>query len=291
MAQIHPTAIVDASAKLASSVVIGPWCTVGPRVEIGEDTVLRPHVHITALTRIGKANTFHPYCVVGGDPQDLKWHGEPTWLEMGDYNTVREHATIHRGTGNGGGMTQIGSHNLLMCNVHIAHDCVIGNHTILANNVMLAGHIHIEDYANLGGGAGVHHFARIGYCAFVGAMSRVAKDVPPFMLCEGSPAAIRGFNQVGMSRLGYDEKEVEAVKDAFKRIFRTKGGSAASEMKGLRAAHPKSQALARIMAALQQISGGVNGRALETARTDDKRAARSGAGNRAGTSHDPVLPS
>lgn len=274
MARIHPTAIIDSTAQIASSAEIGAYCVVGPRVEIGEDCTLRPHAHITALARLGRGNIIHPYAIVGGDPQDLKWHGEPTWLEMADFNTVREHASIHRGTGNGGGATRIGSHNLIMGNVHIAHDCVLGDHVILANNVMLAGHVHIEDYANLGGGAGVHHFARVGFCAFVGAMSRVSKDVPPFMLVEGSPAAVRGYNHIAMGRLGMGEAEVDAIKDAFKRIFRQRGGSALEKVAQLREEYPRSQAISRLCAALEQIGDGVNGRALETARPDDKRATR-----------------
>ena len=274
MAHIHPTAIVDPTAELASSAIVGAYCVIGPRVTIGDDTVLRPHCHITGLTRVGRGNTLHPFCVVGGDPQDLKWHGEPTWLEMGDYNQVREHSTIHRGTGNGGGITSIGSHNLFMANVHIAHDCKIGNHTIMANNAMLAGHVHVEDYANIGGAAGVHHFARIGYCAFIGAMSRVSKDVPPFMLVEGAPAAVRGFNHIAMSRAGMNEAELDGMKDAYKRLFRARGGSMPDKLASLMADYPHLAGIKRLSLFLEQSNGGVHGRALEQHRSDDKRAAR-----------------
>jgi UDP-N-acetylglucosamine acyltransferase len=274
MAKIHPTAVIDPAAELAASVTIGAYCTIGPRVHIGEECVLRSHVHITAMTKMGKGNELHPYTIIGGDPQDLKYHGEPTWLEMGDYNTVREHATIHRGTGNGGGVTRIGSHNLIMGNVHIAHDSIIGNHCIFANNVMLAGHVHIEDHANIGGGAGLHHFARVGYCGFVGAMSRVSKDVPPFMLVEGSPAAIRGYNHVAMSRLGWNESELEAVKDAYKRIFRAKGGSMEDKIAKLVRDYPASKAVRKIVESVRETSDGLNGRSLESHRTDNKRATR-----------------
>jgi UDP-N-acetylglucosamine acyltransferase len=274
MAKIHPTAVIDPAAELAASVTIGAYCTIGPRVHIGEECVLRSHVHITAMTKMGKGNEIHPYTIIGGDPQDLKYHGEPTWLEMGDYNTVREHATIHRGTGNGGGVTRIGSHNLIMGNVHIAHDSIIGNHCIFANNVMLAGHVHIEDHANIGGGAGLHHFARVGYCGFVGAMSRVSKDVPPFMLVEGSPAAIRGYNHVAMSRLGWNESELEAVKDAYKRIFRAKGGSMEDKIAKLVRDYPASKAVRKIVESVRETSDGLNGRSLESHRADNKRATR-----------------
>lgn len=274
MSKIHPTAIIDPSAELAKSVTVGAYCTIGPRVHIGEDCVLRTHCHITGLTRMGRGNEIHPYAVVGGDPQDLKFHGEPTWLEMGDFNTVREHSTIHRGTGNGGGITRIGSHNLIMGNVHIAHDSTIGSHCIFANNAMLAGHVHIDDYANIGGGAGLHHFVRIGYCGFVGAMSRVSKDVPPFMLVEGSPAAIRGYNHVAMSRIGCDESEIDAVKDAYKRIFRAKGGAVEMKIAALAKDYPHSKSIRRIIDSVRAIGDGLNGRSLEIHRSDDKRAPR-----------------
>ncbi|MSQ91076.1 MAG: acyl-ACP--UDP-N-acetylglucosamine O-acyltransferase [Phycisphaerales bacterium] len=274
MSKIHPTAIIDPTAEIAPSATIGPYCTIGPRVHIGADCILRVHCHITALTRMGKGNEIHPYAIVGGDPQDLKFHGEPTWLEMGDFNTIREHVTIHRGTGNGGGVTRVGSHNLIMGNVHIAHDAIIGSHCIFANNAMLAGHVHVDDYANIGGGSGLHHFTRVGYCGFVGGLSRVSKDVPPFMLVEGSPAAIRGYNNVAMSRIGMSEMEMEAVKEAYKRLFRVRGGAGLSKIASLLRDYPNSKALRRIVESVQAVHDGVNGRALEGKRLDDKRAVR-----------------
>ncbi len=274
MSKIHPTAIIDPSAEIAASALIGPYCTIGPRVHIGQDCVLRCHVHITAMTKMGKGNEIHPYAILGGDPQDLKFHGEPTWLEMGEFNTIREHATVHRGTGNGGGVTRIGSHNLVMGNVHIAHDVVIGSHCIFANNAMLAGHVQIDDHANIGGGAGLHHFARVGYCGFVGAMSRASKDVPPFMLVEGNPAAIRGYNHVAMSRLGWSESELEAVKDAYKRTFRAKGGAIEAKLESLLADYPHSKAIRKIVESVRATGEGLNGRSLESLRTDNKRAPR-----------------
>jgi UDP-N-acetylglucosamine acyltransferase len=274
MTKIHPTAIIDPSAEIAKSASIGPYCTVGPRVHIGEDCVLRSHCHITSLTRMGRGNEIHPFALVGGDPQDLKFHGEPTWLEMGDFNMIREHATVHRGTGNGGGITRIGSHNLVMGNVHIAHDCIIGNHCIFANNAMLAGHVHVDDYANIGGGAGLHHFVKVGYCGFVGGMARVSKDVPPFMLAEGSPAAIRGYNHVAMSRIGMDEMELEAVKEAYKKIYRLRGGAGVTKIATLLRDFPTSKALRRIAESIRAVNEGLNGRSLEVKRTDDKRAVR-----------------
>lgn len=274
MPSIHPTAIIDPSADVAQSAQIGAFCVVGARARIGEDCVLRPHSQVGPLTELGRCNELHAYSVVGGEPQDLKFRGEPTWLVMGDYNQVREHVTIHRGTGNGGGYTRVGNHNLFMVNVHIAHDCVIGNHTIMANNVMLAGHVHVEDHANLGGAVGIHHFARVGYCSFVGAMARVPKDVPPFMLVEGSPSSVRSFNQIGMSRLGLPEEEIEAAKEAYKKLFRLKGGSIVAKAQALRQQFPGSKVIARICDSVAQAGDGVYGRAMETKRGDDKRARR-----------------
>ncbi|MDA0803281.1 MAG: acyl-ACP--UDP-N-acetylglucosamine O-acyltransferase [Planctomycetota bacterium] len=274
MSRIHPTALIDPSAELASSVEVGAYCVVGSRVTIGEDCVLRAHSQVASMTRMGRGNVIHSYAMVGGDPQDLKYHGEPTWLEMGDYNQVREYCSIHRGTGNGGGLTKIGSHNLCMACSHVAHDCIVGDHVILANNVMLAGHVQVEDYVNLGGAVGVHHFVRIGYCSFVGGMSRCAKDIPPYMISEGNPASIRGYNHVGMSRLGYSETDIDAMKDAYKMLFRALGGSAVDKVGRLRTQFPDSKAISRLCHALEDEGGGMNGRVLELRRGDDKRAVR-----------------
>jgi UDP-N-acetylglucosamine acyltransferase len=171
MATIHPTAIIDPSAQLADDVVIGPYCVVGSHVVIGAGSVLQNHVTIQANTIIGRDNVFYPFSVIGADPQDRKFRGERTMLIMGDGNRIREHVTIHRGTGNGGGETRIGDNNLIMVAVHIAHDCCLGNDICIANQVMLAGHVTIEDGANIGGGAGLHHFTTVGSCAFVGGLA------------------------------------------------------------------------------------------------------------------------
>jgi UDP-N-acetylglucosamine acyltransferase len=232
---IHPTAIVDPSARLAKDVTVGPWCVVGPDVSIGEGTVLHPHVIVEAHTRIGRQNQIFPFAYVGGTPQDRKYFGERTTCEIGDRNQIREHVTIHRGTENGGSVTRIGSDNLIMGTVHVAHDCIIGNGCILANNVMLAGHSVVQDHANLGGGAGIHHFVVIGTCAFVGAMARVSMDVPPFMIVEGNPAEVRGHNHIAMARRGFTETDIEAMKEAYKRLFRDRGGMLAEKISGLMA--------------------------------------------------------
>ena len=276
MPKIHPTAVVDASAKLASGVVVGPWCVIGPDVTIGEDTELTSHVVIDRDTVIGRENVLHPFTIVGGPPQDKKYHGERTTLEVGDRNQVREYASIHRGTSNGGGVTVVGSDNLIMGCVHIAHDCRIGSGVILANNAMVAGHVTVCDGANVGGGAGLHHFVRVGTRSFVGAMARVSKDVPPFMIVEGNPAEVRGHNAIAMRRMGLGDGEIEAMKDAYKRLFRERGGSILEKLDALRRDHPDFASVQALCDAVLETTGGVHGRAQESARLDDKRGVRVG---------------
>ncbi|MBX3356250.1 MAG: acyl-ACP--UDP-N-acetylglucosamine O-acyltransferase [Phycisphaeraceae bacterium] len=277
MPKIHPTAIVDPSAEIHDGVAVGPWSVIGPRCVIGAETEVRSHVVIGQNTTLGRGNVIHPFALVGGDPQDLKYHGEETQLVIGDRNQIREHTSIHRGTANGGGVTRIGSDNLLMAVSHVAHDCVIGDGTVIANNVMIAGHVHVEDFASIGGGAGIHHFARVGTCAFVGAMARCSKDVPPFMVVEGNPAEVRKHNDVLMRRRGYTEEDVEAMRDAFKLLFMKRGGGMLDKVTMLREAHPRSRPVELLCAMVLESGAGVNGRALENRRTDDKRAVRVGA--------------
>ncbi len=270
----HPTAIIDPSARIAPGAEIGPWCIVGPEVSIGDGTVLQAHVVLEANTRVGRQNHIYPFAYIGGTPQDKKFHGERTYLEIGDRNHIREHVTIHRGTGNGGSHTRIGNDNMLMGNVHIAHDCIIGNGCTIANNSMLAGHAVIQDHANVGGGAGIHHFAVVGTCAFVGAMARVSMDVPPFMIVEGNPAEVRGHNHIAMARRGYTEADIEAMKEAYKRLFRDKGGSLGEKISGLTAKYPNLRSVEILCNAVTAQARGVHGRSLEAQRTDDRRAAR-----------------
>jgi len=274
MSKIHPTAVVDASVKLASGVVVGPWCVVGPGVTIGEGTELVSHVVIDRDTTIGRENVLHPFTVVGGPPQDKKYHGERTTLEVGDRNHIREYASIHRGTANGGGVTVVGSDNLIMGCVHVAHDCRIGSGVILANNAMVAGHVTVGDGANVGGGAGLHHFVRVGTRAFVGAMARVSKDAPPFMIVEGNPAEVRGHNAIAMRRMGLADAEIEAMKDAYKRLFRDRGGSILTKLDALRRDYPDFASLRTLCDAVLETTGGVHGRAQESQRSDDKRGLR-----------------
>ena len=225
MSNIHPTAIIDASATIACGVVIGPYCVVGPDVCIGAGTHLINHVTVQSNTIIGEDNQFYPYCVVGGDPQDKKFEGEMTTLEIGDRNHIREHVTIHRGTAHGGGKTIVGSDNLLMVASHVAHDCMLGNELVIANQVMLAGHITVEDCATIGGGAGINQFARVGRCSYIGGLARITRDVPPYMIVEGTPAEVRAVNVVAMTRRGYPDVQIDAMKEAHRRLFKENGGT------------------------------------------------------------------
>ena len=272
MPTIHPTAIVDASAEIADSVTIGPYCVLGPEVKVGRGTILHNHVIVQSLTTIGEENRVYPYAVLGADPQDRKFRGERAYCVIGDRNRIREHVTIHRGTANGGFFTRIGNDNLIMVAAHIAHDCLVGDHVTIANQVMLAGHVVVEEGANIGGGAGIHHFVTVGSCAFVGGMARISRDVPPYMIVEGNPAEVRAVNSIAMNRRGYDANAVEAVKDAFRRLFRDNGGAISEKLEAVRSDYAQVDAVTRLCDALAAMAEGVHGRALELSRADDKRA-------------------
>jgi UDP-N-acetylglucosamine acyltransferase len=270
MATIHPTAIIDPSATLDHGCTVGPYCVVGPNVHVGSGTVLLNHVTIQQDTTLGCDNVIYPYAFIGGDPQDRKYHGEKTLLRIGHRNTIREMTTVHRGTANGGSLTEIGSDCLIMGTVHIAHDCMIGDEVTIANAAMLAGHIHIHDGANIGGGAGLHHFTSVGPCAFVAAMARVPKDVPPFMIVEGSPAEVRAVNIIGMTRRGVPVPHIDAVKEAYKRLYRDNGAAMAEKIISLRDDYRHVPEVCRLCDFLAASAEGVHGRALENKRPDDK---------------------
>ncbi len=216
---IHPTALVSPKAELGENVVVGHCAVVEENVAIGDGTRVDPFASVKAFTRMGKRNVVHSYAMVGGIPQDLKFHGEESWLEMGDDNNVREFATLHRGTEGGGGVTRIGSNNLLMAYTHVAHDCQLGSHIIMSNSAMLAGHVIVEDGAILGGFAGVHQFTRIGKHAFVGAMSGIGMDVPPYMLASGPRADLHGPNLVGLRRMRASREILAAVRSVYRIVW------------------------------------------------------------------------
>lgn len=217
---IHETAIIDPSAKIAANVHIGPYSVIGAGVEIDEGTWIGPHVVIQGPTRIGRDNRFYQFSSIGEAPQDLKFHGEETWLIIGDRNVFRECCTVNRGTAQDSALTKIGSDNLFMAYVHIAHDCVIGNFNIFANNASLAGHVTVEDYVNLGGFAGVFQRCRLGSYSFIVTNSVVIKDVPPYVKVAGNFAKPYGLNTVGLQRRGFTEETVLDIKRAYKVIYR-----------------------------------------------------------------------
>lgn len=216
---IHPTAIIDSSAQVGEGTDIGPYSVVGPGVVIGANCVIHNHVTIAGPAKIGDGNTIFPYCSVGQRTQDLKYAGEPTYLEIGDGNSFREFCTINRGTAPGS-KTLIGSHGNFLAYSHIAHDCTVGDHVIFSNNGTLAGHVIVEDHAVIGGLAGVHQFCRIGQHAITGGCTKIVQDVPPFMIADGNPAEIRGINQIGLERRGFDAEIVRSLREAYRIIYR-----------------------------------------------------------------------
>lgn len=220
--KIHPTAIISPKANIDVDVEIGPYTVIGPDVNIGKNTVIGPHVVIQAHTDIGEGCRIYQFASIGAEPQDLKFRGETTRVVIGNYNTIREFVTIHRATAQDIGVTMMGDHNLIMAYCHIAHNCKLGNHVIMANAANLAGHIHVEDYAIIGGLTGVHQFTRIGAHAFVGGCSAVSRDIPPYVMAAGNMARLYGLNMVGLKRRGFKEETIAALKKAYRIIFRSK---------------------------------------------------------------------
>ena len=221
---IHPTAIIDPKAELGNDVTVGPYAVIGPRVTLGDGCTVGSHAVIESHVRMGKGNRIHPFASVGAPPQDLKFRGEETWVEMGDQNIIREFATVNRGTVGGGGVTRLGSHTMLMAYCHIAHDCHVGNRVIMANAATLGGHVTVEDGAILGGLTGVHQFVRIGAYCIIGALSGVGQDVPPYVTAVVSRPqkgySLYGLNLIGLKRNRFTEETIAALKKAFKIIFR-----------------------------------------------------------------------
>jgi UDP-N-acetylglucosamine acyltransferase len=217
---IDTRAVIDPSAKIASDVTVGPFTVIGQEVEIGSGTWIGPHAFIKGPTKIGCYNKIFQFASVGEDTQDKKYQGEKTYLEIGDYNTIREFCTINRGSTQDQGITRIGNHNLLMAYVHIAHDCQIGNHTIFDNNATLAGHVRVDDYVILSGFAGIYQFCRLGKHSFTSAGAIVIKDVPPFIKVAGVYAKPFGLNTVGLTRYGFDETTKMMLKKGYKIIYR-----------------------------------------------------------------------
>lgn len=218
MADIHPTAVIDPSAEIADDVKIGPYCVIGAHVKLGSACVLHSHVVLDGPSTFGKGNEFFPFAVVGLKTQDLKYKGEPTYLEVGDYNVFRENCNINRST-SAETKTIIGSHNHFLINSHCGHECIVGDHCILSGYAGVAGHCRIDDWAIISGFAALHQFVHIGAHAMVGGCARVPKDVPPYTIAEGFPAVVRSVNIIGLQRRGFSAEDVQAIKFAYTKLF------------------------------------------------------------------------
>jgi UDP-N-acetylglucosamine acyltransferase len=270
---IHPSSFVDPKATIGRDVSVGPHSYVGPNVVLGDNCILHNNVTVTGHTVCGPKNEFFPGSVVGAPPQDLKYKGGPTRVEVGEGNVFRELVTVHAGTEVGGGVTYIGSHNRFLVGVHIAHDDRIGNDCILSNYVQLAGHVCLEDKVTMGGIIGVHHFTTIGTLAYIGGLTRIINDVPPFMIVEGNPARVRGFNETGMKRWNYTDDQIRGVRDAYRALFSQKAqGSGTSMIDRLAAVEARTAPTGEVRYLCDSIrrsnKDGVYGRWLEHTRRD-----------------------
>ena len=219
--EIHPTAIVDARAEIGATTVVGPYSVIGPDVSVGEGCWLQHHVTLMGPARIGPRNKFYACCSIGQQTQDLKYQGEPTYLEIGEGNVFREFVTVNRSTA-GTGKTRIGNDGNFLAYSHIGHDCIVGNMVVFSNNGTLAGHVQVGDHAIMGGLTAVHQFCRIGRFAITGGCSKIVQDVPPFMIADGNPAKVRGINLVALERNNFSAESVRLIKEAFRLIYRSK---------------------------------------------------------------------
>lgn len=238
---IHPTAIVDAAARIAADVEIGAYSVVGADVEIGSGTVIGPHTVVMGPSKIGRDNRIFQFSSVGDAPQDKKYQGEATWLELGDRNVIREYVTLNRGTDEGNGKTVIGSDNLFMAYSHVAHDCIVGDHAIFANAASLSGHVEVGDYAILGGFTSVHQFTQIGSRAFCGLGSVVTQDIPPFSTAAGNRVRVIGINKEGLKRNGFSAEVIRALHKSFRELLKSRGSKqdAFDNLKHLCDKHPE----------------------------------------------------
>ncbi len=276
MTRIHPSAVVDSRAVLADDVIVGPYAVIEGPVRIGAGCEVMAHASVMGDTKLGSGNRIFPGAVIGAVPQDLKFVGENVKLEIGDDNIFREHVTVHPGTGKGDGVTRLGSRNLLMVGSHVAHDCVVGDGVILSNHVLLAGHVHVHDSAIMNGASACHHFTTIGRLAYVGGLTRITVDVPPFSIVEGHPARVRAANVIGMRRSGMGEDDVQLVKRALHKILVSQRISAAEAMEEAQGKWGQNGYISELLDALRASQAGRQGRALE-------RPLGEVAGGRAGT--------
>lgn len=241
----HPTAIIDPKARLACSVTVGPYTVIGADVELGEDCEVMSHVVLNGPSKFGRGNRIFPYASIGQDPQDLKYSGERTFLEVGDGNILREFISIHRGTSGDGGVTRVGSHNLLMAYVHIAHDCQLGSHIIMSNGASLAGHVEIGDHAIVGAFCGIHQFCRIGAYSFLGSYTIVNKDILPYSKTSADrPMGVYGANRLGLERAGLPKEDIDELQAAFRTLCRSKLNTTQAleklEAGGIKSAHVRA---------------------------------------------------
>lgn len=262
---IDPSAVVDLRAELADEVVVGPFCVIGPKVQIGRATRLLNNVTIMGRVTVGEENRIFPGAVLGGDPQDISYRGADTQLVVGDRNVIREGVTINRGTEKEEGWTTLGNDGYIMADCHIAHDCRVGSRVIMANATLLGGHVHVHDDASISGGVAIHHFATIGSFSFTGGLSRVLHDVPPYMLCDGNPSRPRCVNLVALKRNNFSTEMIEALGEAHRLLFRAKVSlDHAREL--LRSANMLIPAVNHLLAFMQEQHEGRNGRGRERRR-------------------------
>jgi UDP-N-acetylglucosamine acyltransferase len=248
-ASIHPTAVIAPDAVLADDVEVGPYSVIGPGVEIGTGTRIGPHVVVHGPTRVGAHNRIFQFASIGDAPQDKKYRDEPTRLEIGDHNVVRECVTLNRGTTKDAGVTRIGNDNLFMACSHVAHDCVIGDHCVFANNVALGGHVHIGDWVIMAGYSGVHQFGKVGAHAFVANNAAVTRDVPPYVVAVGQPATAHSINAEGLKRRGFTPEQIRNLRNAFRVLYRSglKLADAKRELEALAAEQPEVAALVEFL--------------------------------------------
>ncbi|MEM0896059.1 MAG: acyl-ACP--UDP-N-acetylglucosamine O-acyltransferase [Verrucomicrobiota bacterium] len=255
---IHETAVIDPAAKIGDGTEIGPYCVVGAGVELGGNCRLHNQVTLSGPAKFGADNEFFPQCVIGGRTQDLKYEGEPTFLEAGDGNVFREFVTVNRGTSKDG-KTLIGSNNLFLAYSHVAHDCLIADHVIFSNNGTVAGHVEVGDFVVLGGLSAVHQFCRLGAHAMTGGCAKIVQDIPPFMIADGNPAKLRGVNTVGLQRRGFSESDVRALKSAFRWLFRNTVGTMSERLASLRRRNEEEGGSAKVIELIEFIEASERG--------------------------------
>ena len=253
---ISEHAIIDPTAKLGNNVTVGPGSIIGANVEIGDDTWIGPHVVIQGPTVIGKHNKIFQFASVGDEPQDVTYQGEPTRLEIGDYNVIREFCMVSRGTVKGGGVTRLGSHNFLMAYSHVGHDCVMGNHVTMINYSALSGHVTVDDYAIIGAYAGIHQFCLVGAYAFIARATYVSKDVLPYVMIAGHLTSAVGINKVGLRRRGFSSEDVDYLRRAYKIVFR-KGLNVQEAIDELDILKQKCAHVELMISALKQATRGI----------------------------------